>query len=161
MRANVMMICTRDLSTTLDGELIHLRAGNDRVVADNELYARHPEYFKPVEGGLNSERSVVDGAIDRDMPRASSSDSLERELRIRSQRLAALAQREQARPLPPTSDEQFWSRVDRQLEQAFPDIARQRRESAASEAMLDELEASKARTLDDERNAISSWLNDD
>jgi hypothetical protein len=131
VRANMMLVATRDFSATLDGEQIHLRAGLGRVGGDHELAERFPEISSRWRGGPHGERSIRHRKVEHGVPRASTVRSLEQELHIRTQRLADLDRRERARPVPPDSSDRFWAKVDRDLESAFPDIARQRRGDAA------------------------------
>ena len=107
-----MMQCTRDLTTTLDGQVITLRAGLDRVGADHELYARHPEHFQLAPATTRSERGIEHRMISGgNGARRRAPMSLEEELRRRADRLAELDRRERQRPTPPSSEQRFWRDV--------------------------------------------------
>jgi hypothetical protein len=83
--------------------------------------------------------------------------SLERELQVRRDRLAELDRREGERPSRPAPDAaaMFWHGVDVLL--GNDQVAR---DDEAGKALLDDLAASRKRSLRAEITELSSWLDD-
>jgi len=151
VRSNLMLTCIESFEAAYDDDRVQLVAGRDRIGADHELAKRFPRHFRISEGnglgGRGEQRAVVDRM--RDPVR----ESLERELSIRARRLAELDQRAERRPAPASASDAFWRGVERLL--ADP---KREREEAESERLLDELAAARAKSLREETENLSEWL---
>jgi hypothetical protein len=156
VRANIMLVATRDFECEYDGKRIELKAGLDRVGGDHELAARFPENFRPVERGQHGQRGVEYRMVDgRALRHPARTMSLEDELRVRRTCLAEIERGERTRTAAATRDAEaaFWKGVDELL-----GTARQEREDKRQIEILDALHATRARSLGAELEDLASWL---
>jgi hypothetical protein len=49
LRGTGMLVAVEDFDCSYDGEVVHLRAGQARLVPEHEIAARFPERFKPTD----------------------------------------------------------------------------------------------------------------
>jgi hypothetical protein len=173
VRANSMLVATKDFECEYDGKRVELKAGFDRVGGDHELAARFPQNFRPVERGQSGERSVVvhrmmdgaslrhparttQGANSRELPTPSErlTMTLEQELRIRREALAELDRRERERAAPDAA-KTSWEDVARLM-----GTAQQETQDKADMDLYDALDGARAESLEQERRGLARWLDE-
>lgn len=167
------MRATRSFTTTYDGERVEIIAGRTHVTRDHELVRRFPDAFDDSDVQIAaSDRAIEEfgarypavaqaaslsngnGNGSRSLTPGGQRIAAEQEA-IRREWLAELDRRDRAKPSKPTSEDSFWSSVERQL--ADPRRERELEESCRELDWLENLEHGR---LEREREDVAGWLDE-
>jgi hypothetical protein len=152
-----MLIANRSFAVAYDGETIEIVAGRTAIAPEHELARRFPDAFDPEPAAERNGR-----APKPERAPARSRLVLRDELRLRAARLEEISQEQReikrrvrgrlTGPEPGAADV-FWRQVHKLLGHDRLD-----RQEAEAKALLDELEAGRARGLRVDVEELSAWL---